>query len=194
MIIPVGFAQANFRFGGPAAPLGAEMTIGLDVALWGGGPTALATALVADWNTANIDAVMTNKIGMTQCEVKYGPNATGPSGFWNGSLNGTINAEAVAPNTSVLISKLTAFGGRSGKGRFYLPGFSEGSVNSSGQVDAAGVLATTNAFEAWRGLVEARDVGFVLLHNPGAPLTIPTPVTAFACQTQVATQRRRNRK
>lgn len=194
MEIPAGFAQANFRFGGPAVPTGAEMTMGLDIALWGSSPTALATALAADWTTAVMAGLQTNKIGLTQIEVKFGPTATGPSGIWAGSINGTKTGDGAPPATCALISKLTAFGGRSGKGRWYLPGLAESDINNSGQLENAFITGANVALLAFLNAVEARDVTLVILHNPGSPLTIPTPIDALIVQQQVATQRRRNRR
>lgn len=194
MEIPTDYAQANFRYTGVAMPHGAEWTLGLDVALWAGTPNQLATALAADYVTTGFAANQFNGVTLSSISVKFGPTATGPTGLWNGSVTGASSSPGTAPMNSFLVHKVTAFGGRSGRGRLYMPGVDETQVSPAGVISPGTVTSLTADFEQFRTLLEARDLTCVLLHNAGAPLTIPTPITGFVCDSQVATQRRRNRR
>lgn len=194
MEIPVGFGQVNFHFTGSAVPSGAQMTLGIDIAAIAVAPSALATMVAANWATADIPGLQSNTISCTEVSVKYGPTETGPSGTTATVMPGESAQPAVPPNTSLLVQKVTAFGGRAGKGRWYLPGIPEVHVDQSG-VLSSGYLTTVNtAFDAFLTAMEADDIGCVVLHGAGSPLSLPSPILSFEPQTVVATQRRRLRR
>lgn len=194
MIIPADFAQANFRFTGVALPNGAELTLGLDIALYPGTPAALATGLGADFVSSGFLPLMSSEVSMSSVLVKFGPNATGPSAVSPVAGGGTGASTSVTPNVTTLIRKNTAFGGRSGRGRWYFPGCNEANVANNGDVSGAYITAMNTALITFLGKIETRDVTPVLLHGVDAPLTIPTPITSMQCQPLAATQRRRLRR
>lgn len=109
------------------------------------------------------------------------------------SMPGTGAGDALVVNSSVLVRKVTASGGRKHRGRCFLPPYG----THNGQVDAAGNLDTghrNNLNADWAGFYDALVAGGVspvLLHSD--PLDTPTPITSFVVQGVLATQRRRMR-
>lgn len=190
MIIPEGYAQVNLVFTGAALPRGAEITFGVD----NGGELAastIASKAAQAWQNAGMDDRQTNQVSMTLVKVKKGPNDTGAYAELGVAIPGTQAAETVTPNTAALFKKVTDFGGRQGRGRFYLPGYPETGVSGAGVIAGAGVTANQTAATALLTQLSLEGIPMVLLH--GAALNTPDPVTSLVAQAQVATQRRRNR-
>lgn len=191
VIIPAGYAQASF--GGLVAgdTEVAWFTLGLD--LDGALTPGLASALYDVW-TDNLASSTSSDFTFTDVHVKAGPSATGPTDeFSGGTVAGTVLVSMVPINTAVLVRKVTALGGRSGRGRMYPTG--QVMVTSVG---GAGVLTSSAqsiidgawfAFEADIRLVPG-VADLVLLHSSSSD---PTPITNLQPQPKVATQRRRLR-
>lgn len=192
-IIPVGYGQANIVLGGAGVPSGAEITFGINVDGFAGDPTDAATAIAAAF-VAEIIPEMTNRVGMDHVLVKFGPEDTGPSGTSGSPTLGPANVEVAPPNTAYLITKTTAFGGRAGKGRVFLPGVPESVVSQTGAISTGTVSALTAAFQAFDGLLVAADLPPYLLHGVGSPITSPSRITSWVCSSIAATQRRRMRR
>lgn len=193
MAIPSGYAQANFHFEGAGLFYPAECTLGLDVSLSSDDPESIAAWLAAAWE-AEINPSLTNVVTLTQVRVKFGPDATGPSGDWNGANQGNVSTTGTSSQVTYLVKKGTAFGGRAGRGRMYVPGVPEAQVGSDGDLDDTWVANMTAGFGDFAAVLVANDVTPVVLHGPGSPLGSPTPITSFAVDGRVATQRRRNRR
>ena len=191
-VIPPGYAQANFVFGGIAMPNGAEVTLGIDVSGWAGTPTSAAIALASSWNTNLLD-FQPSFVSFETVRVKYGPEATGPTGEAVGGGSGGSPGNPTSPNVAYLVRKSTAFGGRAGRGRFYMPGVTEDNIDGGGVVLPAGRAAINTGLDDFRTGLESIDSPIVLLHGVGSPLTSPTPVTDLSLDARVATQRRRLR-
>lgn len=193
MVIPVGYGQANFRFQGTQAPTGAEVTFGLEGSGFAGDPVDAAVILAAHWaNTWS--AIQTNQIALIDVLVKFGPDTTGPSGTAPGAGAGSITSSGASPAVSLLVQKLTALGGRAGKGRCFIPGISEADVGTQGTIDSAYLAACQTEFDSFLLACSADDLSLVLLHSAGSPITTPTPITGLAVQGLAATQRRRQRR
>lgn len=193
-MIPSGYAQANLVFGGNAVPTGAEVVIGLDVTQSGATPSAVAAAVAGAWDTANVMDNFTTAIELREVRVKFGPDATGPSGIWTGAITGTFGENALPPNTSILARKVTAAGGRAGRGRMYLPGFREDQVGPTGQISGATASDIADTLDAWQAALIVLDLVPVVLHGANSPLSTPTPIIGWEVDTVVATQRRRLRR
>jgi len=193
MIIPTGFAQANWRFTGAAVPTGAQFTCGFDV---DGAVTAqeAATLLVETWNAGDMIEYYGSNCVLVGVDVKFGPNATGPSATGETSTQGNAGTSTVPPNVSVLIQKQTALGGRAGRGRLYFPAIPEAQVDGSGLVSSTWTDGLDVEFAAMAVAWGAGGLEPVVLHGAGSPLTTPTPITDFVAAGQCATQRRRNRR
>lgn len=194
MIIPTGYAQANFRYTGSSSPHGAEWTLGLDVGGVAGDPDDVAQLLYSNYDTSGIQGVLTIGWSLVEVYVKFGPQETGPSGSKFGGLPGDSTSDAVEPNTALLVHKNTAFGGRAGRGRAYLPGFSDTSVLDNGSIIPATLDAVNGFLTTFRNKIITDDLIPVVLHGPGSPLTTPTPIVSLTADSRVATQRRRLRR
>lgn len=193
MIIPSGYAQLNAIFTGASVPTGAQYTLGLDIGAFAGGTQDIAQAFEASLVTAGLAAQIANNCNMTSVLVKEGPNATGPSFLEPANDPGTGGtAGAVAP--AYLVHKNTADGGRAGRGRMYIPGVPEAKVDAGGVLASGVATAVTTAMNTLLADLTAEDLIPVVLHGAGSPISTPSVITAFSCDTVVGTQRRRQRR
>lgn len=190
MIIPDGYAQANVRFTGAALPTGGECTFGLgDVGA--SSPIALGEIIFDAWNSSDIMGSFSTNVTMSSVYVKFGPNTTGPSAEYFGESDTGIGGAAAPPNVSVLVAKVTAAGGRKGRGRMFVPGFPEGLIDAGGIVNPTQLTSLQAAFDDFYDTITGLDFPLVLLHGDS---TTPTTITSFVVQNLVATQRRRLRR
>jgi hypothetical protein len=194
VIIPVNYAQANIRMTGAAVPSGAEITMGFNKELYGGTPAAAANEIRTAFGSSAIRALLTVALNIESVLVKYGPNDTGPAGESTGVLVGTAAGTAVSPNVAVLIKKNTGFGGRTGRGRFYIPGIPEAHINESGAILPSAITSWGSALEAFRTVLVSLGLVPTLLHAPLSPVQVPMPITSFTVDGTGATQRRRMRR
>lgn len=193
MIIPVDYAQVNYKLGGAALPELAETTLGLNVELYAGS----ASDAAEDAALAFVDNILPrlgNAVTFLEASVKFGPNSTGPSGVKAGGATGGVGAGAMAPQVSWLITKVTGFGGRQGRGRMYIPGLIDSIVADGGIIDGTQVTLMQTAMDNFHGDLVAFGLIPTLLRAPDSPIGAPVPVTSFEVQNRVATQRRRNRR
>lgn len=191
-IIPAGYAQLNIVFGGTQNPNGAQITLGLNVGTYSNPPSIAAE----DATDAFLQVLVNLNASTSVIEgrVKFGPTETGPSGLQGYSSNGGDGGAAAAPNGAYLVHKVTALGGRAGRGRMYLPGPSEADVGGDGSIDATFLSALQTDLDAWHTDLVALDLEPVLLHDAGSPITLPTAITSFQADSTLATQRRRLRR
>lgn len=192
MEIPTGYAQMNWYFTGQNVPNGAQVTLGLDVGGYAAGPNDLAFLGATSWVT-NVIPQQTAQITLVGTTVKYGPSATGPTGLASASAAGDIAGESEPPQVAFLIRKITALGGRAGRGRMYVPGLAGGLFDSGGEATTVNANAIADALQAVHDDFVAANVTPVLLHSAGSPVTTPTPITGYQAVTLAATQRRRLR-
>jgi len=193
MPIPEGFAQINYLLTGSGLPSGGQVTFGVDITIFGGTAADLANNAWDNW-VAEITPETPSAIVLSGVLAKFGPDATGPSFLRTGAQAGPASGAVASPQVAYLFTKSTDSGGRSGKGRTYLPGVLEANVDQAGNVPGPTVGAWNVALEAFRDLFTADDTPLVLLHAPGAPLSSPSIITGITCQSRVATQRRRLRR
>lgn len=193
MTIPAGYAQANIRFTGGIVPTGAECTIGIDLGVSSLTPFEVAEVVGGAWN-ASFQAELSDQMLMQEVYVKFGPDATGPSDTSTFASPGARPLAPLPANTAVLVRKITDLGGRAGRGRFYVPGFVETPVSGNGVIDATELGLLQAAADTFYGNLTAGDFGLVVLHQPGSPLSTPTPITGLAVDSTVATQRQRLRR
>lgn len=193
VLIPDGFGQINWIFGGDAAPTGAQVTLAYEVPSGGGGPDDEAEFFFALWRDEVLPA-QSSAITLEGVLVKHGPNATGPSGTFTGTEDGGASELAAPPNVALLVQKRTGFGGRTGRGRMFIPGIPEGQIDSSGNI-SEGVRADfeTRLGELHAGMVVA-SAPPVLLHGSSGPLSLPFPITQLTVAGRTATQRQRLRR
>jgi len=192
-VIPTGYAQANFVFSGAPVPTGAEVTLGIDLDAYAGTPDDLASDLFTVWDD-NIMPRLVSAISLSEVRTKFGPVSTGPSGSFTGAGGGGAGGAGASSAVSMLVRKTTAFGGRAGTGRMYIPGLQESDIDAGGNVDSGALSAWTSSLSAFLSDLIVANAVPVLLHGVGSPLTTPSFVTSFVADGTVATQRRRQRR
>lgn len=131
---------------------------------------------------------------------------------------GTAAGTVFPPNVAIIIRKLTALGGRRGRGRFFLPGMLESFADNAGFVSSSSQSSLNTAFATYLTALGAaagageKPVIPLLLHNnsstttrstgggtttititEGAAGPVPTVITGYQCDPKVGTQRRRLR-
>lgn len=192
LVIPDGYGQAAYRFSLTGDPEVMISTMGVNWESRGGTPQAAAEAMrdqfVAEYDGPSLIAGW-SFLGVT---LKAQDGGGSPGIFEAPALEiGAASVESPPQNVTTLVKKTSALGGRSGRGRMFLPPFNldETSVANNGMIDPA-TLVTMSA-----GITAAfYHVACVLLHDsaaPGAPG--PTPITQLLLDGRVATQRRRLR-
>jgi hypothetical protein len=192
LVIPDGFGQAAYRFSLTGDPEVMISTIGV---LWndiGGTPQGTADDMRDQFSSvfgaADIIAGW-SFLGVTLKAQDGG----GLPGIFEAPANVVGTAAITSPpnNVTTLVKKITALGGRSGRGRMFLPPFNlnEASVANNGMISGVVLAAMQTGINSaiWAA-------NRMLLHDsaaPGAP--DPTPITSLIVDPQVATQRRRLR-
>lgn len=190
-IIPEGFAQVNYVFTGTGLPLGAQTTLGLRLDDPGDSPAVVADHARDAW-VARILTYQSLNTFLQSVRVKFGPNDTGGFGEVADGNNGDAVGESWAPQISLLIEKVTNAGGRRGRGRMYVPGFVEATVDEGGVIDPANVIAINGALVEFIADLQLDGLQPVLLHS-SAP-SAPTVISSLLVDPRTATQRRRNRR
>ncbi len=191
MNIPPGFAQVNLNFNGTAAPRGAQVTFGVDNSSLDSGPAFIATTMLTQW-ASHMLAQQSSNITLASCRVKLGPNDTGLDAVVSLGTAGSVSAESVEPQVALLVSKVTASGGRQNRGRLFIPGIPDVVFGSNGQVVGSALTAYPPILTDWLADIDTAGFPMVILHN--SVEATPTPVVDLAMQLTCASQRRRIRK
>lgn len=191
MIIPDGYAQANFLFSGANAPTGAQVTLGFDVSSFVG-TVALAAQTIRDAWTTEVLPYQVDELSYQGVLLKYGPAETGASYFAAAAGAGGDTGAAGPPNCAYLAHKNTNFGGRRGSGRMYIPGTTDAAILDNGTVETGKFGQIQGALNDFWNLLDGSDLHPVLLHGTSAP--VPYPIIDFELDQRIATQRRRLRR
>jgi hypothetical protein len=196
VIIPAGYANAAFRFSLTGDPEVMVSTMGYDLNAVTG--QSLADSLATGFTAAAAFPAANILTGYTFLGVRVAVGQDGgPPVIFESpvSVVGTNLGPPFPSNVSLLVRKITALGGRRGRGRMYFPPafLGEDSISSIGIIAEAQRGPLSDRFFA----ATAAPAGAtrVLLHGPevGAP-TAPTPITNVILDRLVATQRRRLRR
>jgi hypothetical protein len=189
VIIPQFFSQVNVKFSGAAAPLGMECTFGLrnpsEVA-----PGTLATSIIAAW-VARWLPVQTGLITLASVLVKNGPNDTGAQAEVASGQPGTAAVSGVPPNVALLVNKVTAVGGRKGRGRMFVPGILEANVDAGGIISGGSISTYITACVNFLTDLTTSGRTMVLLHADAA--TPPYDLVSLSPSTKVGTLKGRLR-
>jgi hypothetical protein len=190
VIIPVGYSQVNLKYTGSNIVGTAECTFGVTNTT-PDAPSTVEAAVFTAWD-AHLKGLFTNDITLASILVKNGPNATGA--FVDVS-HGTVPSGTglvVPGQVSALMRKVTALGGRKGRGRLYHPGVFTGMLNADqSSIASATITAMSGGYNDFLTALNVAGYPIVLLHGDS---TTPTIVSSFVCESQVATQRRRVRR
>lgn len=166
--------------------------MGVDIS--GFADTALDAAQLASeaWSsTVLTDQADGVRLSNTRC--KFGPNSTGPFADYSTSIDGGLSVNQVTPQVAMIATKVTATGGRSGRGRMFIPGLTEPDVNSAGIIGSAYLAAMQAKLTALGAALVDASLVPVLLHADSVGDTTPHPLIGIQLQSKVATQRRRLR-
>lgn len=189
LVIPPGFAQVAWRFmcDGDSE----EMLVTCGVAS-SANAEGLATLCLTAFESGFDSNEMSSSYTFMGTRVAKGQDGGPPEvGEANTVNEGSANPARFAPNTAILVKKLSGVGGRRNRGRFYLPPLWHDMDDTSG----AGVMTES----ARGGIAAAVDQWFslldpVILHDSATPGgATPTQVTSLDVQARLATQRRRLR-
>lgn len=191
LVIPPGYAQVAWRFSLVDDPEPMITTCGAAVSGFGGGQDAADSLADLFCPTAFTAAGISISYVYLGARLAVGQDG-GPPVIFEAvrSIAGSASAATVPQNCAFLVRKTTGTGGRSGRGRMFMPPFATG----EDAVSAAGVLSLAAA-EFIQGEIDTLFGGFspYLLHDSSGTDTTPTPVTAMTLERQLATQRRRLR-
>lgn len=120
--------------------------------------------------------------------------ATGPvTGETTLRVTGTGTGSPLTPNTSVLVKKLTARGGRKGRGRMFVPGMCVSEID----VDENGIISTPDLADIqlqWSDFLADLQTSVCLPYLLHSDSTLPDEITSLVVEPLVATQRRRLRR
>ena len=194
LVIPVGYAQVAYRWllGGDPEPM--ISTTAVTVSGEGGDYVGLGE----DLNTEFSDAIgvdgMSNEWVYLGVILRVGQDG-GEALVVEvpRSDQGAVDAGMLPNNCAILVRKITARGGRSGRGRMFLPPFSliEDEVDGRGVLEPTFLEGTQTNIDAWLGGAHPK----YLLHDETAPGgTVPDPITQHIVDRRIASQRRRLRR
>lgn len=194
-----GYADVAFEMvlGGMTRP--AYTTFGVDTSLTD--PLAVAAAVDASANVAgSFYAMFDSSITFTDIRVSLGTDGSEDIiGVLAVNKVPSTSKGTVPPNCAVLVHKVTARGGRRGRGRMFLPwALGETNVDEAGIIDSPTLTDLNGKINMFRTTLNTNDVPMVLLHQPSKPgtthPTVPGPpnlVTSLVVDKLVSTQKRR---
>lgn len=189
MIIPVDYAQVNLQWTWTASAQKAEVAFGVQLVDPSDTPEDVANHVQNAYTVNTMASLQVAKLSLTNIHVKFGPNDVGAAFDLPSSIVGTAAGEGLAPNSALLITKNTAFGGRKGRGRMYWPGIQDGTIDDYGLVTVASFASYQTKFTAFLSSLVGSNIPMVVLHGTNPPL--PYLVTSLAVQHLMGTQRRR---
>lgn len=190
--IPVGYAELHIHFRLDGDPETMISSIGLQLV---SSPDFVALSSSIDLACANFSDYITNQYLIGPHVLEVGTvDGTFPLNTIGAAVAGVGLGDATPQNTAYLVRKTTVLGGRRNRGRMYIPGIPEGSINGVGVIDAATVVAFQASLVAFFTEILDSDqvLAFVLFHET-APFD-PTQISDLQIQPQCATQRRRLRR
>jgi len=185
-IIPPGFANLSLVHSSSGTSRPQVCSIGL-------GDSIFDLALLADIAAAWTDGPLSDMASSSRFEkavLKEGPNSTGLTiEYVSGDTGG--NTVGGSPSVAWLVTKVTAKGGRSGKGRMYVPGMPEAVCDPGGNLVGTEPADMQAQFDEFLAALGALGVTPYLLHSDSSD---PDEILSFSVQPLAATQRRRLRK
>lgn len=201
LVIPTGYAQASVEMRAAGDPDPWYCTFGLDISAVGGDLEAVADSFMAAWYNAFGQELQDNVVN-TAVNLVVGQD--GPDNLiYRKAYNnpGLSDAPKLPQNCALLVTKNSGLGGRTNRGRFYVPSIlSDTTVTNTGVIDAGLVTVYDTIANTFLGVLEtggidpeAVAIPMVILHNQDSPAAIPTPVTSLSCSGVISTQRRRLR-
>lgn len=189
-VIPDGFGQATLNFDfitGPSNPMAMVFGYIND----GAQAPSVNANFIRDSYIQHVmgSIVISNNVAFFGVDVLQNPG--GQSGSATANFVGSEGNQSLPPQVAILVKKLTAQGGKKGRGRFYQPGITVVNVSEGGVLGAPAIANLNTAFTNWNTDLGSVSIEMYILHSEA--LTPPFAVTGFAVDPVVATQRRRIR-
>lgn len=188
-----GFALISLQMTHSGLSRPAYLTFGVDPT--DTDPQNVCAAVVLALNTAgSLKAIMDASVTFSQVRASLGTDgAVDNVGQQTIAILGLRTMSSLPPNCAVLVHKVTARGGRRGRGRLFIPwATSNSNVDEAGIVASAEVTTINTAMGVFRTALSTNAVPMVLLHDPGiTPMGSPDTVTALTTDSLISTQRRR---
>lgn len=189
LVIPSGYALAAWQFTSANGTAPFVTTCGVSV------PSSVpadlvdvANSLFTEYANELLPATHTQ---MTLERVSLQVDTAGGLASYDSDLSSEGGGDSSAPMpyaAAIIMRKITAVGGRAGRGRMFLPGTaSENVVDQNGIVDSVQRAALNTAMEnLWdQHAVTIPTSNPVLLHDEASPVTAPSTITSFQCSTLV---------
>lgn len=193
--IPVGYGQAVGIANASGDPEPMVCTMGFQVA----DPATVGQTAMDDFSAAFLTALRartTSEYSWSRTDFVVG-KTIGDSAFTStvGAGAGSNTGTPLPQNCAWLIRKRSPLVGRKNRGRMYVPGIREDTVNGIGVINGPDVSAAQTAWNTFRTTIEGNPsfVGLSILHSFG-DATLPTPISALEVDNVIATQRRRMRR
>lgn len=194
LIIPPAFAHLQLQFQHASLNRPAFVTFGSDYAAAGGdfqgavddSWSALSTVIARIDSSCTVGP-LTARVGDDSGEhLVYTSTATPVAG-------GRALAGSGPPAMALLVEKLTARGGRRGRGRMFIPWAVVIDTGSEGgAISGTEITGWNTALGTWRTAATSNGVPLVLLHNEGKTAHgAPNVITTLICDPRFGVQRRR---
>lgn len=204
--IPTGFSQLALVHDVPGAHGEVIVTIGIEN---NGTETQDLRHVMNAWQDEVVAQFFTSNVTFTEGRSLRGPRPGPPTlsllADATKPVTGGQGGSALPVNCATLITRITALGGVQFRGRMYMPGVPEGSVDNEGNLAPASQSQYQTAIDAFytQLLTGANATQPVILHSPplvspgpppvyGTP-PAPTNITELRVQRKMATQRTRLR-
>ena len=192
MVIPVGYAQVNLKWGGIGLPLGAETTFAVRDEM-GNTPRTIAGLVEDCVRESEFTNSLSTAVRIASILVKLGPTETGPRDEITVDIPGLDQPACVPPNTALLVRKATSQGGRKAQGRYFVPGVPEVQLDPTGTISTLYMGDYVRQQADFLEKLEEATLGMWLLHSREESDVLPYAVVSLSPQAKVATQRRRLR-
>jgi hypothetical protein len=203
LIVPDGYGVAKFRWRCQGDSEEMISTLGFAVA---GDASAfqIATQVSATYSDSGWLPRLSADYTYVGCSVAIGPSEMAEVGEVNVNAVGGLAANSPPSNCALLVTKLTALGGKGNRGRMFLPAghLQEVSLDANGILSSDQLAAAVTCCNDWFLAPQSAEYPnidrWVLLHNGEGVSEVvlgqPTDISQFSVQPQIATQRQRMRR
>lgn len=189
-VVPPGFGAIVVPFTHVSLARAAVITFGITLPSPSGGPTAVADAVSVVVEDVLAPVIDTNvQIGPVHATINDGGGPNPGSG--TNSFGGTSPNNTLPGNCALLVQKHSILGGRSHRGRYYVPwALAEDAVGEVGQIDLSTLSDHQAVQDDFLASLEAADMSMQILHTASGD---PDDVIGLTVSPLIATQRRRIR-
>lgn len=200
-VIPPGYADCSMKFTLGTFPRSAYCTFGVKTNY--PDPQDTATHIKNAFNVAlSWKDMLDNNASLTEIKVTQGVVDGAPLiGLYSVPVPGGAGHLSCPVNCAVLVTKVTNFGGRTGKGRMYAPWvLEESEVDEAGVITPIGLTQYSGRFANFFDNLVTELVPMYLLHDDEMkgpdgevldPIPDPYQVKTLAVSPIIGTQRRR---